>query len=431
MSLLLDYFRENGLVFELWVAILAFLWRAPRRPNAPLRFATCFALTVGGWALWTYFTPDSIWAQMIGFVILVAACLWSIWFCWQFSVTSAVFYGVSAAVLQHLAFRGARAVVLGTELTFGVNAQTTEFLYVAALVPFIVAGYYLFARPLAGRPVGRIGSTSVVMLAAGMLVFVHLFTRLFEQAGGERLPRIDLIYSLFDLITCIFVLALMTQIASRLWAESESQVLQRLLHQQKRQLETSRETNELISIKTHDLKKQIGLLENRISSREIEELKSLVDAYESSAGTGNEAVDILIGEKSVSCNERDIRFDRMIAGAALNFMSAADTYALLGNAIDNSVEAVAALDKESRYINMRVQRSKGFVLIELVNPFEGTRIFVEGLPQSTKGDRRYHGFGMRSIRMVADKYDGHMSAEAKDGLFILRVLFPEPDPGTN
>ncbi|WRS30959.1 GHKL domain-containing protein [Actinomycetaceae bacterium MB13-C1-2] len=426
MEFVVDYFRTNGLVFELWVAVLAFVWQAPRRPSSRLRIAFCVLVTVAGWAVWTLVLPDNAWTSMIGFVVLLTGFLWVVRFCWQYSLRSAVFYVVAAAVLQHMAFRGAHAVAVFSEAFLSASSQTSDFIYVVVLVPLCVVGYYLFAKPLSSRPVGRIGSVSVALLVAGMLIFVNLFTRLFAEAGGEKLPQINLIYSLFDFTTSIFMLALMTQIVWRQGAENEAQVLQRLLHQQKAQLETSRENNELISIKTHDLKKQIGLLEDRISRREVEELRTMVASYESTVATGNETVDILLAEKLVTCNERDIRFDRMVDGESLDFMSAADTYALLGNAIDNAIEAVSQLDHDSRYVDMRIKRAQGFVLVELVNPFEGPRKFVEGLPQSTKGDRRYHGFGMRSIRMVAEKYKGHMSAEVEDELFVLRVLVPEP-----
>jgi hypothetical protein len=81
-------------------------------------------------------------------------------------------------------------------------------------------------------------------------------------------------------------------------------------------------------------------------------------------------------------------------------------------------------DPARRYIALRVRRSRGLVAVHVENAYEGERAFADGLPVTTKDDTRYHGFRMRSIRMICEKYDGHLSVVAKDGVFSLTVLLP-------
>ena len=66
------------------------------------------------------------------------------------------------------------------------------------------------------------------------------------------------------------------------------------------------------------------------------------------------------------------------------------------------------------------------LLIHVENPYQGGITFEDGLPQTTKADNRYHGFGMRSMRMIAEQYDGVLTANADDGVFSLDVLLPLP-----
>lgn len=50
--------------------------------------------------------------------------------------------------------------------------------------------------------------------------------------------------------------------------------------------------------------------------------------------------------------------------------------------------------------------------------------FVDGLPQTTKGDARWHGFGVKSIRRIVQQHGGTLTMQAQDGMFRLVALLP-------
>lgn len=103
-----------------------------------------------------------------------------------------------------------------------------------------------------------------------------------------------------------------------------------------------------------------------------------------------------------------------------------DLSILIGNALDNAIESVEKIsDPDKRLIHVSVNRQKGFLRIRVENCYEGDIRFVAGLP-STRKDARYHGYGMKSIRSVVEKYNGSMIVKAEDGWFELRLLFPVP-----
>lgn len=66
------------------------------------------------------------------------------------------------------------------------------------------------------------------------------------------------------------------------------------------------------------------------------------------------------------------------------------------------------------------------VSVHMENPFEGEITFEEGLPRSER-DPRYHGFGMRSMERIVQKYGGTLSASRKDGVFSLDLLLFAPE----
>ena len=116
----------------------------------------------------------------------------------------------------------------------------------------------------------------------------------------------------------------------------------------------------------------------------------------------------------------------MADGAKLDFLKPTDLSILIGNALDNAIESVEKISNpDKRLIHVSVNRQKGFLRIRVENCYEGDIRFVAGLP-STRKDARYHGYGMKSIRSVVEKYNGSMTVKAEDGWFELRLLFPVP-----
>ena len=115
----------------------------------------------------------------------------------------------------------------------------------------------------------------------------------------------------------------------------------------------------------------------------------------------------------------------MTDGALLSFMNEAEIYSLFGNAIDNAIAAVLPLPQDKRSIGVNVGRVKDFVTVNVHNYFDGELEFgTDGLPRTSKGDEVNHGYGLKSIRYIVNKYDGNMSVEASGNLFNLNIIFP-------
>ena len=65
------------------------------------------------------------------------------------------------------------------------------------------------------------------------------------------------------------------------------------------------------------------------------------------------------------------------------------------------------------------------------NPCAGTLTMRDGLPVTTKGDEDYHGFGMLSMKTVAEQYGGGLSVRAEDGAFILDIVLSAAPRGAD
>ncbi len=210
--------------------------------------------------------------------------------------------------------------------------------------------------------------------------------------------------------------------------EDEKETLRSLLELQAKQSESSKKEQEILNMKFHDMKHQIGILKGMSGEEKNEslsELEKIVDIYGDYAKTGNETLDIILTQKALLCSEENVVFTYVIEGEAFSFMSASDLSALFGNIIDNAIESAIKQEGDYRLIKISAHEKNGFLSLTEENYVEGEVKFSKGgLPISTKENQVYHGFGTKSIKYIASKYHGTYSFEQKGNRFKVSLLFP-------
>ncbi len=211
----------------------------------------------------------------------------------------------------------------------------------------------------------------------------------------------------------------------------EKDYLQHLLQMQYDNYKISADSIELVNQKYHDLKHQIQILRRTESETEknayLDRMEEEIKTYEAQNKTGNKVLDIILTAKSLQCQKQGISLTCVAEGSELGFLHPMDISALFGNALDNAIESVSKIeDKDKRLIHVSVSRQKNFLRIRIENCYEGDIQFEDGIPKTDKKDHQFHGYGMKSIRRIAEQYGGSMTIEAKDHWFELRVLLPLP-----
>ena len=155
----------------------------------------------------------------------------------------------------------------------------------------------------------------------------------------------------------------------------------------------------------------------------MREIEDAINIYDSAVKTGNESLDVILTEKSLLCSANEITFTVVADGGRLGFMNDVDLFTLFGNAIDNAVEAVLKLPAEKRIISLTTNENGELFSVNIRNFCLGNVTFSDGLPVTTKGDTDYHGFGMKSIKRIVEKYGGNMSVVTDGEVFNLNLLF--------
>ena len=212
-------------------------------------------------------------------------------------------------------------------------------------------------------------------------------------------------------------------------ARKELEAVQNVLQNQYAQYVQSKESIELINYKYHDLKHQIAVLrsEEDPQKREafLDEMEAEIRQYEAQNKTGNKVLDTVLTSKSLYCNKNGITFTCVADGTLLDFMDVMDICSIFGNALDNAIECEMKIqDKEKRLIHVTVSRQKAFLILKFENYCEEKLQYQDGNIATTKKDKKYHGYGMKSIRYTVNKYGGAVTIDTKENWFDLKILIP-------
>lgn len=231
--------------------------------------------------------------------------------------------------------------------------------------------------------------------------------------------------------SCVLAILLISSMEQRLYAEKErrhAQAQQHMLELRQQQFVSRRDSVETVRRTYHDMKNLLLVLEK--ASREdvrsyIERTMDEVRPFERVLDTGSEAADILLGDKMAACQQEGIACTVMLDGALLSFIAELDLVTILGNALDNAIEACRLMPPgAARYIHVRTRETPGFILLHVTNSCTGHARMDGSRFLTLKEDAENHGFGLTSIRCAAEQYQGEMACKMEDGEFSLSVIFP-------
>lgn len=333
--------------------------------------------------------------------------------------------GISAYCAQHISYQIHSIIAT----LCGVLPEYGKLLLLVAMSAIIyTAMYFVFARRLdkSGKiPIDNRFQIPVLVLLLIVSVFISLYGEIFS-GRGEFGVTLLVVTCLLSVICNVLGMIAIIAIVSKKQSEIELALLKMMVHSARTQYSKTKDNIDIINIKCHDLKHQLSMFRDRIDSDELEKINAAVDIYDSKFKTGNNALDVILTEKSFYCKAKNIRFTCMLDGKAFDKWRESDIYSFFGNAIDNAIQGVEKLDDEKKIISISEERRGEFCSIKIENFFSGNIEFDNGLPLTKKQNKNYHGFGMKSMKMIVERYGGEIGVSLNDDIFCLNVLlYPE------
>jgi len=160
---------------------------------------------------------------------------------------------------------------------------------------------------------------------------------------------------------------------------------------------------------------------------EHREYLNMLDADLASVDTliksGNVMVDAILNSKLSLAASKQIDVNAKAAVPKELKISEIDLCVIIGNLLDNAMEACMKLPSEARFIRFYIGRHKEMLYISVSNATDSNLIRAGRSFLSTKGSAS-HGFGLLRIDRITEKYGGFVNRQSEEGAFATEVMLP-------
>lgn len=426
---------------ELLLGFIIFAYPLRKRKYCLLKFAACVAVSVVvlisiiylGYGVWEVYGFENYGVNvLLGFLVFfflllafalvlltgritLAATRWELFFC-----------GICGYSTQHICYRV--SVVLQYYFFFGTNSPLGKVLFWVTVAAVYGLIFLLFGRQLKGRRSIEIENKRLIVLFGVVLLAMIICSGLSMTYIGNTAMNgtpMVLVESVFAIIVCCLAIVVLFDGARVKRIQEENRRIHLLWQADRKQYEVSKQNVDQLNIKYHDLKYQLRAMQTgNASSEEIEKSLRL---YNSLYRTGNETLDVVLTEKSMLASSCGITIACMADGEALIGMDSGYLYSLFGNALDNAIECLKkATGDEKKVVNVSVRRQGDMVAMQFENYVPVPPLMKNGLPLTTKEDAESHGYGLKSIKSIVERFGGNLRIDVRDEIFALEILLPYP-----
>ena len=378
--------------------------------------------------------------------IAAAVTLLAVYCYYDIPFTKFLFYGLLALAMKSF---------LGTILSYGISRillpgiQRNEpgIYFIMSCVVYIPAAW-MINRVIAQKLKKQFsvvldddGKSMVFLIAVFLFMGIPqgLSTAVLEWSIGEgdafesyevfRSKVVPYFCLFVDLTINLIIVALQLETYKISAMEREKHFLEMLHKEKEQQYIFTKENIDMINNKCHDLKKQIGMLKQvgeDERNRYINEVEHAICFYDAIVKTGIDVLDTLLTECGMHCTMHKIRFTVNLMAKELGNIDRIDLYSMLRNVLDNAIECVQQYESpEKRIINLSIEVKSGMLIVMVDNYYEGEIKFEGGFPVTKKPDRNYHGYGLKSVKMVAAKYGGDMRINLHSNVFSIQIMVPQ------
>ena len=159
----------------------------------------------------------------------------------------------------------------------------------------------------------------------------------------------------------------------------------------------------------HDISKYLRASQVDKSDAALIEVQQMLDSISQVVDVNNRVVSVILNEYFQIAKDADVSIELDVLVPTELFVTAADLYVLLGNTLDNAIEACTELPKEQRRISLKLKKHNSMLYYEISNPYDEKHLHrARGI---------YHGFGLKNVAKCVEKYRGKLDVSTSNGVF--------------
>ncbi|MCD7753379.1 MAG: GHKL domain-containing protein [Clostridiales bacterium] len=195
-------------------------------------------------------------------------------------------------------------------------------------------------------------------------------------------------------------------------------------------LQFSRDNYEEMHQIRHEIKNHLAYLQVLAEQGEYEKLKSYLHTVSGETEElfqfvecGNDVINAVMNHAICQARNRGVEIDAQIIVPPTLPYEETQLCSLLSNLMDNAIEAAAQSGAESPTVRVLIRPQQDYLFLRVTNPVRTDLPPRRVLSlHTTKEDQKLHGYGTKIIRNVAERYQGSVKFDLRDGIFLADVM---------
>lgn len=245
--------------------------------------------------------------------------------------------------------------------------------------------------------------------------------------------------SAVGLITCIGLFLLINISVFELYAKTlhylneinEKNILQEHNEYYRKQIKMMEESSSQIRSIRHDMRNHIYAIKTYADKHSWIQLQEYIDKLdgEITAGrqmldTGNTFIDSMLNFKLNEAERKNITIQKDLCVSNDIKIDSYDLTVVLGNLLDNAIEAVQSEMIINKWIAISIRESKGILKLSIKNPYNGLIKKQKNTFLSIKREG-HHGYGLSNVEKVVQKYGGTFAISTDNNIFAVNLKLIE------
>jgi len=226
-------------------------------------------------------------------------------------------------------------------------------------------------------------------------------------------------------IFMVLIIYLLFNCISKQYFENISLLMEKQVEQQVEHYKKINKLTDDLREFRHDYKNHMICLQSLLNNKQYDEALSYVKSITNQEildsnkfFSGNQIADAILTDKNELAQKNNCKI--IFDGSVSDEISVSNLCTILYNALDNSIEACSKIDSdETQIIDVKCVASELIQIIRISNP----NLDNNAVTETSKADRKNHGFGLSNIRRTVERMDGQMIISSQYPTFVLEIEF--------
>ena len=264
-----------------------------------------------------------------------------------------------------------------------------------------------------GRNIGWIFGLASIMIPVSTLILEVIIANQTNLTKVEAVGSVSLLFAVN-----IIAFYLYDSLAENYIKKSKLALLQKENELYSRQCEIMQSSTEDLQAFRHDMSNQLIILNHLLEEgkdeearRQLDQLSRFIKGKVIYSTSGNIIIDGLVNYKLQSVASENIKVETEIVVPKQLNIDIADFVTLLGNLLDNALEALKKVDREQRILTIKIMFSQERLIGRITNTYCGEIYLKDDKILTSKKEKQKHGYGLSNVEKIIKKYNGYMEID--------------------